>query len=176
MRLSRCANAHPPVYLGVERTTLLSVNKWVPALWTGAHLGVPEINCWEFPGKKREGSCGRDKVRWLCSVPAWDISSCLRQAKHGVALSGQDCKDIAESSYRLLRSGLVSSRVSHPYTCNSKSVLSGRSQRHGRSWCEYLPWLAKERQSFRKLLRRRDVLILEAAEESCPRGSACLDS
>lgn len=45
MRLSRCANAHPPVYLGDERTTLLSVKKWVPALWTGAHLRVPEINC-----------------------------------------------------------------------------------------------------------------------------------
>lgn len=100
----------------------------------------------------------------------------LHQAKTVVALSGQDCKDIAESSYILLRSGSVSSRMFHPYTCNSKSTLSGRSKRQGRSWCEYLAWLAKERQSSGELLRRRDVLTLAAAEGSCPRGSACLDS
>lgn len=43
MPLSRCANAYLPIYLGDERTTLLSVNRWVPVLWTGAYLGVPEI-------------------------------------------------------------------------------------------------------------------------------------
>lgn len=62
MHLSRCANAHPPVYLGDERTTLLSVKKWVPALWTGAHLGVPETGTVESSqGRKEKEAVGETR-------------------------------------------------------------------------------------------------------------------